>query len=154
MSVLCLTVVPKTHSKSVDDPACIAGVTQRSLEVMQLARVHLLHQAVFCPCSAESDPDQPQRESTPEGGQRFGGMAAGHESMLVCQPGRPNQKKVRYSCTSCDLQFTALPSPTPTVRCPRNCTEAHNMGMSNMHTDHPCYKSKLDGDGDGIACKR
>ena len=45
MSVLCLTVVSKTHSKSVDDLACIAGVTQRSLEVMQLARVHLLHQA-------------------------------------------------------------------------------------------------------------
>ena len=49
MSVLRLAVVPKTHSKSVDDPACIAVVTQKSLEVMQLARVCLLHQAALCP---------------------------------------------------------------------------------------------------------
>ena len=44
MSVLCLTVVPKTHSKSVDDPASAAVVTQKNLEVMQLARARLLHQ--------------------------------------------------------------------------------------------------------------
>ena len=44
MSVLRLAVVPKTHSKSVDELACAAEVTQKSLEVMQLARVHLLHQ--------------------------------------------------------------------------------------------------------------
>ena len=44
MSVLRLAAVPKTHSKSVDELTLVAVVTQKSLEVIQLARVRLLHQ--------------------------------------------------------------------------------------------------------------
>ena len=50
------------------------------------------------------------------------------------------------------------PSPTPVppqrISCPRNCTEAHNMGMSNMGTGHACYLPKFDRDRDGVACER
>ena len=38
--------------------------------------------------------------------------------------------------------------------CPRNCTEAHAMGMSNMGKDHACYQPKFDRDRDGIAYER
>lgn len=34
-----------------------------------------------------------------------------------------------------------------------NCTEARADGAINMTTDHPGYASKLDRDGDGIACE-
>lgn len=46
--------------------------------------------------------------------------------------------------------FTSTPTPQ---RCPRNCTEAHRMGMSNMRRDHACYLPRQDGDDDGIACE-
>ena len=46
----------------------------------------------------------------------------------------------------------AVPPAGPS--CPRNCTEAHEMGMSNMRSDHACYQTKFDRDGDGIACER
>ncbi|MFA5711117.1 MAG: excalibur calcium-binding domain-containing protein [Mycolicibacterium sp.] len=35
----------------------------------------------------------------------------------------------------------------------KNCTEAHADGASNMTPDHPGYTSKMDRDGDGIACE-
>ncbi|MYH63723.1 MAG: excalibur calcium-binding domain-containing protein [Caldilineaceae bacterium SB0675_bin_29] len=38
--------------------------------------------------------------------------------------------------------------------CPRNCTEAHSMGMSNMGRDHRSYQPKFDRNRDGIACER
>ena len=44
--------------------------------------------------------------------------------------------------------------PQPRVSCPSNCTEAHNMGMSNMGTGHACYQPKFDRDRDGVACER
>ena len=48
--------------------------------------------------------------------------------------------------------------PTPEQRqpasCPRNCTEAHSMGMNNMRPDHACYLPKFDRDRDGTACER
>ncbi len=46
------------------------------------------------------------------------------------------------------------PAPQQPVSCPRNCTEAHNMGMSNMRPGHACYQLKFDRDRDGIACER
>lgn len=62
-------------------------------------------------------------------------------------------QSVLNGCSSTDMQFTECPTPPP-PSCPRNCTEAHKMGMSNMGTGHRCYKPRLDGDGDGIACER
>ena len=44
--------------------------------------------------------------------------------------------------------------PTQPVSCPRTCSDAHNMGMSNMGTDHACYQPKFDRDRDGVACER
>jgi micrococcal nuclease len=38
--------------------------------------------------------------------------------------------------------------------CPKNCTEAREMGMGGMTRDHNCYKSSLDRDNDGIACDK
>ncbi|MCY4080762.1 MAG: excalibur calcium-binding domain-containing protein [Caldilineaceae bacterium] len=38
--------------------------------------------------------------------------------------------------------------------CPRNCTEAHSMGMSNMGRDHRSYQPKFDRNRDGITCER
>ncbi len=71
------------------------------------------------------------------------------------------------SCPSTAMQFTdpgSAPQPPPPTAtpppassgqsCPRNCTEAHNMGMSNMGRDHACYQPKFDRDRDGIACER
>ena len=50
------------------------------------------------------------------------------------------------------------PSPTTDpqqpVSCPKNCGEAHNLGMSNMSRDHACYQPKFDKDEDGIACEK
>lgn len=65
-------------------------------------------------------------------------------------------REVLDSCNSTELQFTAAPIPTPArlLSCPRNCTEAHEMGMSNMGTGHRCYQTRFDRDGDGIACER
>lgn len=37
--------------------------------------------------------------------------------------------------------------------CPKNCREAKAMGITNITSDHHCYRSKMDGDGDGIACQ-
>ena len=79
-------------------------------------------------------------------------------------------RRVLAGCSSTAMQFTdpgsapaptavptAAPAPPPASSgqsCPRNCTEAHNMGMSNMRTDHACYLPKFDRDRDGIACER
>ena len=46
------------------------------------------------------------------------------------------------------------PAASSGQSCPRNCTEAHNMGMSNMGSDHACYQPKFDQDRDGIGCER
>ena len=50
------------------------------------------------------------------------------------------------------------PSPTvtftPLPPCPNNCTEAHQMGMSNMTPSHRCWQSKFDRDKDNIGCER
>ena len=54
------------------------------------------------------------------------------------------------------MQFTdqgAAPEPPPPP-CPSTCSQAHDMGMSNMGTDHACYQPKFDRDRDGIACER
>jgi len=68
-------------------------------------------------------------------------------------------QSVLNGCSSTDMQFTECPTPSsssisPHPPCPSNCTEAHEMGMSNMGTGHRCYKPRLDRDGDGIACER
>lgn len=70
-------------------------------------------------------------------------------------------RRVLASCPSTQMIFTApgaRPAPTATTpsgqSCPRNCTEAHAMGMSNMGRDHACYQSKFDRDRDGIGCER
>ena len=71
-------------------------------------------------------------------------------------------RRVLSGCSSTAMQFTdpgsTAPPPTATTpsgqSCPRNCTEAHNMGMSNMGRDHACYQPKFDRDRDGIACER
>ncbi|MCL2110624.1 excalibur calcium-binding domain-containing protein [Microgenomates group bacterium] len=42
----------------------------------------------------------------------------------------------------------------PAATCPKNCTEARAMGMTNMTRDHECYRSSLDRDNDGIACDK
>jgi len=46
------------------------------------------------------------------------------------------------------------PAASSGQSCPSNCTEAHNMGMSNMGSDHACYQPKFDRDRDGIGCER
>lgn len=46
------------------------------------------------------------------------------------------------------------PQPPPAQSCPRTCTEAHEMGLGNMRSDHACYQPKFDRDRDGIACER
>ena len=76
-------------------------------------------------------------------------------------------QRVLAGCSNTAMQFTdpgSAPQPPPPTAtpppassgqsCPRNCTEAHNMGMSNMRTDHACYQPKFDRDRDGIACER
>lgn len=35
----------------------------------------------------------------------------------------------------------------------KNCTEAHQDGRYNIPQDDPAYSSKLDRDGDGLACE-
>lgn len=35
----------------------------------------------------------------------------------------------------------------------KNCTEAHQDGVYNIKKGDPGYQSKLDRDGDGIACE-
>lgn len=35
----------------------------------------------------------------------------------------------------------------------KNCKEAHADGRYNIPRDDPAYRSKLDRDGDGIACE-
>ena len=68
-------------------------------------------------------------------------------------------RRVLAGCSSTAMQFTEggvdeqQQQPQP-QSCPRNCTEAHNMGMSNMGSDHACYQSKFDRDRDGIGCER
>lgn len=37
---------------------------------------------------------------------------------------------------------------------PKNCTEAHAMGMSNMTPSHACWQSKFDRDKDLVGCER
>lgn len=49
---------------------------------------------------------------------------------------------------------TSTPFPTPSSRCPGDCAEAHERGLSNMSQDHLCYHPELDSDGNGIACER
>ena len=52
------------------------------------------------------------------------------------------------------MQFTdqgAAPEP-PEPPCPSTCSQAHDMGMSNMGTDNACYQPKFDQIADGIAC--
>ncbi len=57
--------------------------------------------------------------------------------------------------TSNNSQPTTVAPPTnPSTTCPKNCTEAREMGMTNMTRDHQCYASKLDRDNDGIACDK
>ena len=76
-------------------------------------------------------------------------------------------RRVLSGCSSTAMQFTdpgSAPQPPPAATqqqpassgqsCPRNCTEAHNMGMSNMGSDHACYQPKFDRDRDGIGCER
>ena len=66
-------------------------------------------------------------------------------------------RRVLASCPSTQMQFTdpgSAPPPSTGQSCPRNCTEAHAMGMSNMGRDHACYQPKFDRDRDGIACER
>ena len=65
-------------------------------------------------------------------------------------------REVLSSCASTELQFAIAPIPTPAqgLSCPRNCTESHGMGMSNMGSAHPCYRRSMDRDGDGVACER
>ncbi len=68
-------------------------------------------------------------------------------------------RQVLATCASFEMQFTGCeasptPAPEPVGQCPRNCTEAHQMGMSNMRPDHRCFLSKFDRDKDGIACER
>lgn len=57
-----------------------------------------------------------------------------------------------------EITSTAAAPPTPVpqqpVSCPHNCTEAHNMGMSNMRPGHACYQSKFDRNRDGVARER
>ena len=69
--------------------------------------------------------------------------------------------RILSGCPSTVIIFAATPtSPSPVTvtptppQCPRNCSEAHQMGLSNMGTDHLCYRRSLDRDGDGIACER
>lgn len=59
-------------------------------------------------------------------------------------------------CSSTEMQFVAQPvAPDPQPQtCPTNCTQAHEMGMSNMTTDHACYQPKFDRDNDGVGCER
>ena len=49
---------------------------------------------------------------------------------------------------------TSTPFPTPSSRCPGDCAEAHERGLSNMTRGHLCYRPELDSDGNGIACER
>ena len=44
-------------------------------------------------------------------------------------------------------------APQQRVSCPRNCTQAREMGMTNMRPDHPCYRASFDRDRDGLACE-
>ena len=53
-----------------------------------------------------------------------------------------------------DIPAAQPPAASSGQSCPRNCTEAHNMGMSNMGSDHACYQPKFDQDRDGIGCER
>ncbi|WP_242435511.1 excalibur calcium-binding domain-containing protein [Bacillus toyonensis] len=36
----------------------------------------------------------------------------------------------------------------------KSCKEAKSAGFSNITRDHPAYSSKLDRDGDGLACDK
>ena len=65
-------------------------------------------------------------------------------------------RRMLAACSSTQMQFTDPGSAPPSTgqSCPRNCTEAHAMGMSNMGRDHACYQPKFDRDRDGIACER
>ncbi|WP_242237428.1 excalibur calcium-binding domain-containing protein, partial [Bacillus cereus group sp. BfR-BA-01316] len=36
----------------------------------------------------------------------------------------------------------------------KSCKEAKAAGFSNITRDHPAYSSKLDRDGDGLACDK
>lgn len=72
-------------------------------------------------------------------------------------------REILNACASTEMQFTACaggaftpaaPAPIQGDSCPSNCSEAHDMEMSNMDRDHRCYQSRFDRDGDGIACER
>ncbi len=114
---------------------------------------------------------------TVEQGDRFdisGRNAAGDWLEFCCVNGQrgwiyAQLLNVSQETTSIPLaqDISAAPAPTNTPvpasqppaassgqSCPRNCTEAHNMGMSNMGSDHACYQPKFDQDRDGIGCER
>ncbi|MCY3905465.1 MAG: excalibur calcium-binding domain-containing protein [Caldilineaceae bacterium] len=68
-------------------------------------------------------------------------------------------RQVFATCANFEMQFTGCEPFTDSSSesvgpCPRNCTEAHQMGMSNMRPDHRCFQPKFDRDKDGIACER
>ena len=39
-------------------------------------------------------------------------------------------------------------------QCPSNCTQAREMGMTNMTPGHPCWQDKFDRDKDDIGCEQ
>ena len=48
---------------------------------------------------------------------------------------------------------TAAPAPAPAAAYYANCTEARAAGVTPLHRGDPGYASKLDRDGDGVACE-
>lgn len=62
---------------------------------------------------------------------------------------------IKYLVVVCAVAATALAAASTAAADPpyANCSAAHADGASNMTPDHPGYQSKLDRDGDGIACE-
>lgn len=56
---------------------------------------------------------------------------------------------------ACGFSFTPIPLASVAQADPpyKNCTEAHQDGAYNIKKGDPGYQSKLDRDGDGIACE-
>ena len=50
-------------------------------------------------------------------------------------------------------QQSSQPATGANTTCPTSCRQAAAMGMQQIEKNHPCYRSSLDGDGDGIACE-
>ena len=73
---------------------------------------------------------------------------AGDTKKSIAQQSAPPAQKQPVPATP------QSPTPSSPTRCPKNCKEARAMGMTNMHTSHPCYRPSLDRDNDGIACDK